>query len=133
MTLGARLEGLTKTLCASIVIDEATAEFVRGELPPSEGRLRRIGRFRPAGMNTALMLSQLLPSLEMDPSVTDDDIKTYESAWDLFAAGIWREALDQLNLLPEQDKVKDYLMLYITQHNGKPPANWNGVIVMQSK
>lgn len=84
-------------------------------------------------MNTELMLSQLLPSVEMDPSITDEAIKIYETAWDLFAAGIWRDALDQLNLLSEHDKVRDYLMLHITQHNGKPPPNWNGVIVMQSK
>lgn len=133
VNLGARLEGLTKTLGAAILLDEATADFVRGELPPSEGRLRRIGRFRPAGMNTELMLSQLLPSVEMAPSITDEAIKIYETAWDLFAAGIWRDALDQLNLLSEHDKVRDYLMLHITQHNGKPPPNWNGVIVMQSK
>ncbi len=133
VNLGGRLEGLTKMLGASILIDESTADFVRGQLPASEGRLRRIGCFRPAGMSSELMLSQLLPSAEADPSVTDDEIKIYESAWDLFAAGIWSEALEKLNLLPEQDRVKDYLMLFITQHNCKPPPSWNGVIVMQSK
>ncbi len=71
--------------------------------------------------------------MELDPTVTDEAIKIYETAWDLFAVGEWRDAFDQLNQLPEHDRVKDYLMLYITQHNGKPPANWNGVIVMQSK
>ena len=84
-------------------------------------------------MTVELMLTQLLPSVERDPSVTDEDIKIYETAWDLFAIGEWRDAFDQLNLLPEHDKVRDFLMLYITQNNGKPPANWNGVIVMQSK
>ena len=133
VNLGARLEGLTKSLSASILIDEATAEFVRSELPPSEGRLRRIGRFRPAGMSAELMLTQLLPPLDQDATVTDEAIKIYETAWDLFAMGEWRDAFDQLSQLSEQDKVKDYLSLYITQHNGKPPANWNGVIVMQSK
>ena len=133
VNLGARLEGLTKSLSASILIDEATAEFVRSELLPSEGRLRRIGRFRPAGMSAELMLTQLLPPLDQDATVTDEAIKIYETAWDLFAMGEWRDAFDQLSQLSEQDKVKDYLSLYITQHNGKPPANWNGVIVMQSK
>ena len=133
VNLGARLEGLTKMLNASILIDEATADFVRNELSPSEGRLRRIGRFRPAGMNTELMLTQLLPPLKQDSSVTDEAITIYETAWDLFAMGEWRDAFDQLNRLPDHDRIKDYLALYITQHNGKPPANWNGVIVMQSK
>lgn len=120
-------------LGASILLDESTADFVRGQLPASEGRLRRIGRFRPAGMSTELMLSQLLPSAEVDSLLTDDAIKIYESAWDLFAAGSWREALDMLKLLPEQDRVKDYLMQFIAQHISKPPPNWNGVIVMQTK
>ncbi|TXT22385.1 MAG: adenylyl cyclase class-3/4/guanylyl cyclase, partial [Planctomycetota bacterium] len=133
VNLGARLEGLTKSLSTAILIDEATANFARQALPPSEGRLRRIGRFRPAGMTTELMLTELLPPVELDPTVTDEAIKIYETAWDLFAVGEWRDAFDQLNQLPEHDRVKDYLMLYITQHNGKPPANWNGVIVMQSK
>jgi len=133
VNLGARLEGLTKMLGASILLDESTADFVRGQLPASEGRLRRIGRFRPAGMSTELMLSQLLPSEEVDSLLTDDAIKIYESAWDLFAAGSWREALDMLKLLPEQDRVKDYLMQFIAQHISKPPPNWNGVIVMQTK
>lgn len=133
VNLGARLEGLTKTLSASILLDEATADYVRANLPPSEGRVRRIGRFRPAGMNTEMMLSQLLPPVEQDSTVTDESIKLYETAWDLFAIGEWRDAFDQLNLLPEEDKVRDFLMFYITQHNGKPPAPWNGVIVMQSK
>ena len=133
VNLGARLEGLTKILSASILIDEATADFARQELPPSEGRLRRIGRFRPAGMTTELMLTQLLPSAEMAPSITDESIRVYETAWDLFVVGEWRDAFDQLNSLPPHDKVRDFLMLYITQHNGKPPENWNGVIVMQSK
>lgn len=133
VNLGSRLEGLTKQLRAAVLVDESTASYAREHLPRSEGRLRKLGRFRPAGMATELEVSQLLPPLELDSSVSDEDIATYEMAWTMFAAGKWREALDKLSELPVHDRVKDFLLLYIAQNNYEPPADWNGVIAMQSK
>ncbi len=133
VNLGARLESLTKTLNASILMDEATAEYVREALPLSEGRLRRMGRFRPAGMNQDMTLTQLLPPSELDVTVTDEAIALYQTASGLFEAGKWRAALNQLTRLPEQDQGKDFLSEYITQNHVEPPPNWDGVIVMQSK
>jgi adenylate cyclase len=133
VNVGARLEGLTKTLGASILMDEATAEYVREVLPPSEGRLRRVGRFRPAGMSAELKLTQLLPAAVEDPTLTDKDIARYESAWDLFATGTWSEAIDALSSLPAQDRVRDFLLEYITRHKGQPPEGWNGLIALQTK
>ena len=114
-------------------MDEATAEYVREALPLTEGRLRRMGRFRPAGMNQEMTLTQLLPPTELDPTVTDEAIARYQKASELFEAGNWRDALNQLNRLSEQDQGKDFLSQYITQNHVEPPPNWNGVIVMQSK
>jgi hypothetical protein len=114
-------------------MDDATAEYVRQVLLPSEGRLRRVGRFRPAGMSVELTLTQLLPSVDENPTFTDEAIAHYEAAWDLFAAGSWREAMDRLNGAPAEDRVKDFLLEYITRHDGRPPSDWNGVIAQQSK
>lgn len=133
VNLGARLEGLTKTLNAPILVDEATAEYVRKNLPLSEGRLRRVGRFRPAGMKSELMLSQLLAPAGMDGSLTDEEIALYETAWNLFEIGKWRDSATQLGRLPSHDRVKDFLLSLIVQNSYEPPDNWNGVIVMQSK
>jgi adenylate cyclase len=133
VNLGARLEGLTKTLGASIVMDDATAEYVREVLVPSEGRLRRLGRFRPAGMSAELTLTQLLPSVEEDPTVTDEAIARYEAAWDLFASGSWREAVVRLNGAPVEDRAKDFLLEFIARHDGRTPSDWHGVIALQSK
>ena len=133
VNLGARLEGLTKTLNASILMDEATAEYAREALPTSEGRLRRMGRFRPAGLDQELTLTQLLPPAELDATVTDDAIALYQTASELFEAGNWRAALNQLKRLSEQDLGKDFLKDYISQNHVEPPPKWNGVIVMQSK
>ncbi len=92
-----------------------------------------MGRFRPAGMDQELTLTQLLPPVELEPNVTDEAIDLYQTASELFEAGNWRDALNQLKRLPEQDKGKDFLSEYITQNRVEPPPSWNGVIVMQSK
>ncbi|HLQ47005.1 MAG TPA: hypothetical protein VK137_19845, partial [Planctomycetaceae bacterium] len=87
----------------------------------------------PAGLTAELMVSQLLPAVEIDSSLSDADIALYESAWNAFAAGDWQDALDKLNALPDNDHVKDYLANYVAQNNDTPPADWNGVISMQAK
>ncbi|MFM9963699.1 MAG: adenylate/guanylate cyclase domain-containing protein [Planctomycetaceae bacterium] len=133
VNLGARLEGLTKMLGVSILLDEATAEYVQHHLPPAEGRLRRMGRFRPAGMNQEMTLTQLLPPLDQEPTVTNEMIALYESALKSFETGNWQAALDQFNRLPEQPQGKDFVSQYITQNRVQPPSPWNGVIIMQSK
>ncbi len=133
VNLGARLESLTKQLRASILLDTSTADYVRAQLPRSEGRIRRIGCFLPSGLTHPLVVSQLLPPPEIDNSITDEDIADYESAESDFVAGRWREALDKLKELPVHDRVKDFLLIYIAQNSYEPPVDWNGVIVMQSK
>ncbi len=136
VNLGSRLESMTKQLRASILLDASTADYVRAQLPRSEGRIRRIGCILPAGLTHELVVSQLLPPAEIDNSITDEDIANYESAEKDFVAGRWREALDKLNDLPVHDRVKEFLLSYIAQNaqnNYEPPVDWNGVIVMQSK
>lgn len=131
VNLGARLEGLTKVLQAPIIVDDATAEYAREHLSASEGRLRRLGRFQPAGMKTQLTLFQLLPAT--DVVVTDEVLRTYESAVQSFESGDWKTAFDQFTQLPERDRTREYLMQFIRDRNYAPPVNWNGVIEMQSK
>ncbi len=132
VNLGSRLEGMTKQLGAPILLDEATAEYARQHLPPSEGRIRRIGRFRPAGMTTELVVSQLLPPIA-DITLSDDDIAQYEFAWEAFAAGRWVLTHELLKTLPVHDRVKDYLLIYIAQNNYDPPSDWAGCIPLQAK
>jgi hypothetical protein len=35
--------------------------------------------------------------------------------------------------VPADDRVKDFLTVFIAQHNRTPPENWNGVIPLGSK
>jgi len=124
---------MTKQFGTPILVDESVAEYARQHLPPHEGRIRRIGRFRPAGMNHEITISQLLLPSSHEDNLSDADIVLYEQAWDSFAAGNWQEALDQLEEIPATDRVREYLRIYIMANNGEPPPNWSGTIPMQLK
>lgn len=132
VNMGSRLEGLTKQLRTSILIDEITAEHVQ-KLPKTEMRTRRLGRIRPYGMDTAMTIYELLPPVSECPALTDEDIARYESAVDALQAGRWQQALEILNDMPVGDRVKDFLMIYIATNQYEPPKDWDGVIQMTSK
>jgi adenylate cyclase len=133
VNLASRLEGMTKQLRVPILIDAATAQFARANLPPSEGRVRKLGQVRPYGMETTLMVSQLLPPVCEDPSISDENVREYEAAVDAVTKGSWNEALERLDRIPVSDRAKDFLMIFVAQHNYEPYEGWDGVIPMQSK
>ena len=66
VNMASRLESMTKQLRVPILLDEATARYAREHLPVSEGRVRKLCKLRPYGMETAMLVSQLLPSFEQD-------------------------------------------------------------------
>ena len=133
VNIASRLEGMTKTLRAPILIDEATASQVRGPLPEAAGRLRRVARVRPAGMEAAVDVSELLPPFDQFPLMSNDDIQSYEEALDALQALDWEKAFTTLHRVPAEDRVKDFLTVFIAQNNRTPPAGWDGVIPITSK
>jgi adenylate cyclase len=128
-----RLEGMTKTFGASVLLDEETARVVRATIPPSIARVRRVARVRPFGMDAAVEISELLPPLDQFPQLTDEAIGDYEAALDAFEARRWSQAFELLHRVPAVDRVKDFLTVYIAQHNRTPPRGWDGVITLASK
>lgn len=133
VNMGSRLEGLTKQLRTSILIDEFTGEFLRKHPNPAEMRCRKLGKFRPVGMQTGMMLYELLPPVEVDGRVTDDHIRIYEEAVDSLIEGEWQRSMELLNKLPVDDRTKDFLFIYIATNNYEPPSGWDGIIQMTSK
>ncbi|MCH7686181.1 MAG: adenylate/guanylate cyclase domain-containing protein [Planctomycetes bacterium] len=133
VNLASRLEGMTKQLRVSILIDETIADYIRNKMSPSEGRCRRLGRIRPYGMQTVLTVSELLPPVHQDAKVSDENIADYEQALDFFIEGRWTETLEKLDRLPVGERVKDFLMIFIAQNNYEPPSGWDGVISMPRK
>jgi adenylate cyclase len=88
---------------------------------------------RPYGLDSPLEVSELLPPLEQYPILSDEHIKYYEAALDAFLARQWPKAFELLHRIPAEDQVKDFLIVYIAQHNRRPPTDWDGVIPLASK
>ncbi len=133
VNLASRLESMTKQIRAPILIDEETASrLARFELS-EVGRVRRVAKVLPFGMTTPLVVSELLPPQHLDPVLTDIHLEIYESALDKLQQGDWDEAFGLLHKVPAEDRVKDFLTVFIAQHGRTPPANWQGIIELPEK
>ena len=133
VNLAARLESMTKQLQASILIDEVTAARVLKDVPTSDARVRRVAKVLPVGMGTPLMVSELLPP-EGDRSILSNaHIEAYEHALDAFHNGQWSEAFHWLHRVPAEDRVKDFLTVFIAQHGRMAPTDWQGFIRLSEK
>jgi adenylate cyclase len=133
VNLAARLEGMTRTLHAPILIGPVTAAHVRDNLPPEVARLRRVAVVRPYGMEKSVEAVELLPPVSEYPLLSDQNVADYERALDELLAGRWSTAFERLHQVPADDRVKDFLTIFIAQHNRTPPEGWNGVISLSSK
>jgi adenylate cyclase len=133
VNLASRLEGMTKQLRVPIIIDDALATIVRKKLPPEVGRTRRLAKVQPYGMETPVMVSELLPSAADLPLLTDEHLAAYDAAVEHFTVGEWEEAFAALRTLPSSDRAQDFLSLQIAQHNRVPPPDWSGVVKLPSK
>ena len=133
VNLASRLEGMTKLLRAPILLDAATAEAARVLLPPGQARVRRVAVVRPYGCDTPLEVSELLPPQAELPELTDHDIAMYEAALTALHARDWQLAFQLLHQVTADDRVKDFLTVFIAERNRTPPADWDGVIPLASK
>lgn len=133
VNLASRLETMTKQLRGSILLDEATAGIVRQKLCAADGRIRKLGRVQPYGLETPLLVSELLPPASELPELTDDHLKQYEAGVDAFIAGDWETAYAHLHAMPACDRAQDFLTLRIAEHNRIAPPGWDGVIKLPGK
>jgi adenylate cyclase len=133
VNLASRLESMTKILRAPILLDETTARAVRRQVPREIARVRRLAVVKPYGLDTTLEVSELLPPVAQYPVLTDEHIAYYETALDKFLSRNWAAAFELLHRIPAEDEVKDFLTVYIAEHNRRPPVNWDGVIPLENK
>jgi adenylate cyclase len=133
VNLAARLESMTKLVNAPILLDPATAAALRRRWPQQLGRIRRVAKIRPYGLASALEVSELLPSQHESPELSDQNLRDYEAALDAFIRGQWSQTLDLLQRVTTPDRVKNFLTGFINQHRRTPPANWDGVVTLESK
>lgn len=133
VNLASRLESMTTQLRVPILIDEPTAELVRAKLPRSEGRVRRLARVLPVGMERPVTVSELLPSEAACPLLSDEQIARYEEGVDNFISGNWDAAWQCLHEMPAGDRAQDFLAMPIVQSSRRAPADWDGVIRLARK
>ncbi len=143
VNLASRLEGLNKTFGTEILVDAATAKLLRAQSsarkqefsqvetpsPIQPGRLRRLAKVRPMGMQAVTEIFELRPDTPEDcAQLSDQHIAHYEESWRLLVDSKWSEAYERLHGLPAADRPKDVLLSLILKHNRIAPPNWDGVI-----
>lgn len=133
VNLASRLEGMTKTIQTPILIDDPTARLVRGSLGRDEARVRRVAVVRPVGLSTPVQVNELLPPETRFSLLTDAHLATYEQALDKLLAKDWEQAFQLLHKVPAEDRVKDFLTVFIAQHGRLPPEGWDGAINLGAK
>lgn len=133
VNLASRLEGLTDIIRAPILLDDTTAKALRESATPDVARVRRVAVVQPYGLQAKLEVSELLPPELAHPQLADKHIAAYEAALDALLRRDWVEAFKLLHQVPADDRVKDFLTVFIAQHNRTPPQDWDGVIPIGRK
>jgi len=78
--------------------------------------------------------SELLqPAAATGEALTDQDVVLYEKPLGRVQDGIWNEAFRLLHQVPAEDRVKDFLTVYIAQNGRVAPPDWNGTIRLPEK
>lgn len=121
MNQGSRIEGMTRQFGVGVCIDETTANFVRRLMPPEQGRYRRLARVRPKGMETPLLIHELLPPETEGDKVTETTRLNYEAALEAIISGRWGEGLERLDAVPDEDGPRQFLIAQMAKHNNTPP------------
>ncbi len=130
---GSRLEGMTKQFGVPICVDETTASYLQKHLRCDEGRLRRLARVRPKGMDTSITVWALLPPTDEYPETPDEVIDCHETAMDSVLSGDWNNARTLLKRIPDNDGPKQFLLGHMAATNFQPPADWDGAFSLASK
>ena len=133
VNLASRLETMTKQLRVPILLDNSTAEIVRRRMSLEDGRVRKLGRVLPVGLETPLDVHELLPAEDERPDLTSEHIRQYEQGVEAFLAGQWEDAYHHLHRMPPSDRAQDFLTLRIAEHNRIAPPNWDGVVRLPEK
>ncbi len=133
VNLASRLESMTRELHVSVLIDEYLHQQIRDRMSPDEGRVRRLLRVLPYGMDRSLVVSELVPPELPSSSLTNHHLADFERGVECFLEGRWADAWKYLHRMPAEDRAQDYLAMLITQHDRKAPPDWDGIVRMKKK
>ncbi len=133
VNLASRLEHMTKHLRVPILLDEPLADIVRQRMPAQVGRIRKLAKVVPYGMETPVLVSELVPPLSVCRELTDEHLRSYDQAVDAFLQGDWESAYRMLHQIPSSDRAQDFLTLEIARTGRVAPPGWDGVVTLPAK
>lgn len=119
-----RIEGITKFVEAPILVSREVASRISAEAACPV----RLGRFQPAGMNTALELFELTP-----PPGDAERCLAFGRGLDALEAGEWEKAYELLDERPAKDLPARFLKSLADQFRRHPPKDWHGIIELTEK
>lgn len=119
-----RVEGITKVVEVPVLVTREVAERVSAEVAVAT----RIGRYQPAGMDSALDLYELRP-----PPAVPERQDIFGRGLDALEQGAWERAYELLDRLGPGDRPARYLMALAEQFRRRPPRNWAGIIELIEK
>ncbi len=119
-----RVEGITKTVEVPVLITKDVAE----KLTPGVVFTRRVGRFIPVGMTTALDLYHV-----SGQTPNQDHEELFAFGLSAFENGEWERAYEILDKLPSQDRPARYLKSMAETYRRHPPKDWQGAIELAEK
>lgn len=139
VNIASRLEGMTKQLGSSILIDQSTASELEAlaadrDSAPSCGGLTPVpmGSIVPFAMDRPVNVFRINTSTPSRRKLTIDEVQKIRSAVDHFTGGRWELALESLASIPEDDPTKTLLIKTI-DGRVRPPESFDGWIVMNQK
>jgi adenylate cyclase len=127
-----RLESMTKFFQVPILLDDSAAAKMDYHRTSHWARCRRLAKVLPYGMAQTVLVNELLPPAVEPDTMAERDRRDYEAALDAFLAKRWDDAQELLDRLPK-DGARAVLQAFMAKHGGNPPADWDGVIVLEGK
>ncbi|HEX3818466.1 MAG TPA: adenylate/guanylate cyclase domain-containing protein [Chthoniobacterales bacterium] len=134
VNLASRLEGLTRTYGADILVGPTATDFVRDEF-----HVRSVARVQVKGKTEPVEIATLIGARN-DPTLDAEllrHLETYEDAFQKFRARHFPEAkilLSQfLEFYPNDHLAKMYLERALEYEEAPPDAAWNAVEVFKKK
>jgi adenylate cyclase len=128
-----RLEGLTRNLGISVLVDRITADKARQNLSLQEAGLRAVARLQPHGMTSIEEVFELVPAAAVAATNWQRDEETLAAALAAFRRGDWQAAARDFQQLPLLDPIRRFYLCFLKDHALQPPPDWDGVIRFRHK
>ena len=130
VNLAARLEGMTRWLDASILVDGETVRRLDNGFPPNRRpAIMCLGKFQPFGMKSEFDVNQV----RQPGSLPEEDMEKFARALENFQRGNWSQVKNDLDGLAIEYPARKIIAEFMDRHGNVPPSDFSGVVPMQAK